>query len=663
MDPLSEVPGSEIEENDAFIGFVEHARSMLASSLSEEGGDNDGGGGRGDGSDPSWSWVLSRILKTCIAYSSGVTPAILLSDLFQAWSEKHRYATSKKKLECTVSLKKKNKRTRLPNTVTIDSIYEKNFLSQSSILEAFVVDAFLLPGTNIYLLNLGDLWSSYTIDLYLHRRYYHLVDLDHGILKKGREIFLTGCSLRTPIGGSGHPRLLPTEYLVILLDEDQDEDAMLLGAQFCSDSFSSISVDAVKNGSASYSFYARIESIGPLEVQGTSERLQRKQITLVDGDGARLKFLLWGEQIILSNLFSVGSMLALDRPYIENITESNSEPSEELCLEYGSSTQLFLVPFMQHEEQVLPTPTQTKYQGSRNLNATIQSQGPKFSQVSLPQNSEGSIDFSNYPFRLYIIDLHDKMTGTSLYGVITNIEREKINVGNVFSVTIEDRTGAIVAKLHFKSSWSLGRLGFGHTIFISGLTCSLTKKKLLQASWFEKDSGSSLVDLSSLPALLNSSCLHQLSPLSNISSHMNTNVCIVHIDHIELPHVHSMLSHALCGRHVNERSEGLVQCSFCNSSCDGQLVRRFYLRVTLADESAKVFAWCTGQTAAELLQISPDEFSELPEDEQAMYLFTLENERFLAAIVNSNPHKIRSNAASNEANDPNWEITRAQRCE
>lgn len=31
---------------------------------------------------------------------------------------------------------------------------------------------------------------------------------------------------------------------------------MLLGAQFCSDSFSSISLDAVKDG-ASYSFYAR----------------------------------------------------------------------------------------------------------------------------------------------------------------------------------------------------------------------------------------------------------------------------------------------------------------------------------------------------------------------------------------------------------------------
>lgn len=47
----------------------------------------------------------------------------------------------------------------------------------------------------------------------------------------------------------------------------------------------------------------RIESIGPLEVQGKNGSLQRKQITLVDNDGMRLKFFLWGEQALIANLF------------------------------------------------------------------------------------------------------------------------------------------------------------------------------------------------------------------------------------------------------------------------------------------------------------------------------------------------------------------------
>lgn len=44
-------------------------------------------------------------------------------------------------------------------------------------------------------------------------------------------------------------------------------------------------------------------------------------------------------------------MLALDRPYIASSVESGIETSDEFCLEYGTATQLYLVPFVQHEEQ------------------------------------------------------------------------------------------------------------------------------------------------------------------------------------------------------------------------------------------------------------------------------------------------------------------------
>lgn len=200
---------------------------------------------------------------------------------------------------------------------------------------------------------------------------------------------------------------------------------MLLLARFCADSFSSISLGTVNQG-VSYSLRARcnilsydclqfeykcsiphlvlvlyillhcwytlfpngyrIESITSPEVQGKYGSLQRKQINLVDFDGVTSKFLLWGEQVLLANvfrydticipfnlfvfvcfslfpasvpgcnfvLFSVGSTLALDRPFILSSTESALELSEEFCLEYGTATQLYLVPFIRHEEQVSP---------------------------------------------------------------------------------------------------------------------------------------------------------------------------------------------------------------------------------------------------------------------------------------------------------------------
>lgn len=45
-------------------------------------------------------------------------------------------------------------------------------------------------------------------------------------------------------------------------------------------------------------------------------------------------------------------MLAVDRPFITNPSENNFEAQGQFCLEYGSATKLYLVPFVQQEEQV-----------------------------------------------------------------------------------------------------------------------------------------------------------------------------------------------------------------------------------------------------------------------------------------------------------------------
>jgi hypothetical protein len=50
--------------------------------------------------------------------------------------------------------------------------------------------------------------------------------------------------------------------------------------------------------------FSRIESISPLEVQGTFGGLQGKEIILVDKDGAEMSFILWGDQIHLANLLA-----------------------------------------------------------------------------------------------------------------------------------------------------------------------------------------------------------------------------------------------------------------------------------------------------------------------------------------------------------------------
>lgn len=71
------------EEEDPFVRFIDYARSVLSPEDDE---DFDPNIIVDETQRPSWNWIASRVLKTCAAYSSGVTAAILLSDLSQVYA-------------------------------------------------------------------------------------------------------------------------------------------------------------------------------------------------------------------------------------------------------------------------------------------------------------------------------------------------------------------------------------------------------------------------------------------------------------------------------------------------------------------------------------------------------------------------------------------------
>ncbi|PRQ39430.1 hypothetical protein RchiOBHm_Chr4g0425071 [Rosa chinensis] len=74
-------------------------------------------------------------------------------------------------------------------------------------------------------------------------------------------------------------------------------------------------------------------------------------------------------------IFSVWEVcFALDKPYISSSADTAAETSAEVSLEFGSATQLFLVPFVQHKEQVCVSLTPNRHQGSRLLSTLIRSQ-------------------------------------------------------------------------------------------------------------------------------------------------------------------------------------------------------------------------------------------------------------------------------------------------
>lgn len=85
-DPLIEIDDKE-EVEDPFLAFVDYARAVISPEQDEieeeEVRKKNPSETTAEASGPGWGWIASRVLKTCTAYSSGVTAAILLSDLSQ----------------------------------------------------------------------------------------------------------------------------------------------------------------------------------------------------------------------------------------------------------------------------------------------------------------------------------------------------------------------------------------------------------------------------------------------------------------------------------------------------------------------------------------------------------------------------------------------------
>ncbi|BBN11032.1 hypothetical protein MPTK1_5g08480 [Marchantia polymorpha subsp. ruderalis] len=646
--------------DDVFVTFVESARRMLCESFeTEQHRECDATAGRSQSHGPSWSWVCTRILTCCKAYPSGVTAAILLSELYESWLARERVerCVKGKGRPGPAHGVRRQKQMLGSKVTTIDSILERKFVPLEAVLDAVILDIQLLPGTNSYLLTLGDTWSFNSIEFYLHRKFYDLVDPTSGILRKGREIRLTGCRLRNALSaGSVPPRLLPTEYVIILLDEEQDEDLFLLGAQFCSDNFSSIQTSSIRAG-LEYYFYARVDEIEATGVQGLQEQVKQQRLTLCDDNGVSLPLVLWNEQVSICSLLSQGSMVAIERPLIVYEQEGENNRAIGVWFEYGNRTRLYTVPYVPVAEQVTVEDTQPRMSSmTPNLlehdldwSRTETGQSASVSQVSVPRDPQGSLDFNFFPVRLLVENVRPKMTNVALYGMVTFlsplpdlesvVKRNFAAYKSAYLLRIQDCSGALDIRLYFSDQWSAGEIHVGQIAFVGGIFTTVNSNGGMDCTWTEKQGGALVVNMTQLPALLSTACLHRIVPLSKISSSsLTVQVCRVQIKNLAQHGVQVKFCHIPCGHPVvGLPVPGRWSCNYCRRACETkETVLTFFSTALLVDvypgHHTQAYASCSGRAAAEVLQISPDDFCSWSEIEQGMYLYSLENEEFLVTL-------------------------------
>ncbi|RKP40198.1 hypothetical protein BJ085DRAFT_37628 [Dimargaris cristalligena] len=151
---------------------------------------------------PPWGWLATTLLDILDEYPSGLTFAIIVAELNSRWSE------SKDNLEADASKK----------FTAMAALIDGHSTSQS-LFEMSVVDAHLLPNTQVWFLRLQETDSAHSvIQAYLHQKFYVLTTAaGFHLLTRWlpRRIRFTGA--RVVQNADQLYRLLPTPWVVFEL--------------------------------------------------------------------------------------------------------------------------------------------------------------------------------------------------------------------------------------------------------------------------------------------------------------------------------------------------------------------------------------------------------------------------------------------------------------
>ncbi|ORX83396.1 hypothetical protein K493DRAFT_342034 [Basidiobolus meristosporus CBS 931.73] len=437
-----------------------------------------------------WNWVAGKITSLLSEYPSGLTDAIICSELEVQWEEssiEYKRGVSKK-------------------FGTIDSMLE-SAMSEENVFEVEIKTVRILPGTRTCVITLSDQRSPHHLDMYLHQKYYFLTTDDYkGLFNQNqRQIRITG--IRLLENASRFPRLLPTEMMIFMLSSENSYDQRFIKEELEVDKLGDVSGAAIAQGKE-YRFWVKIVHIGSEQAGNIPGRLKKLKIFVNDmSTNENAVFLLWDEQIAMRDLFKKGDYLGLHRPYING---DSTYSDDMLILEYGTGTVLFCLPSDFSQEVVSSSmPSQT---GS--------------SQTTVPRDDFGLLDYKYYPERIYIHDLKPKMINITLFGRIVamsqNIPVEKTGtMMDRFAVRVLDITGTCDITLWEAIGHDAAPFRIGQYILLEGLSTSERKEN---GQCFVNGSeilGCQVRNISTLKGILASPALREMVPLKNAVEYDN----------------------------------------------------------------------------------------------------------------------------------------------
>ncbi len=294
-------------------------------------------------------------------------------------------------------------------------------------LECFVKGVTVIEGSQTKILKLTfektfQEISTSTIEMYLHQKISCLENLF-----KSHQFLMTGLRLHK-VQNKGFFRLLPTEYVVPVLDEFKDVD--LIDSKFKT-------LEGIEE-EEKFPHYPRnvlltVRRICPMETIHFphGESAHRIIIDLVDINEKGIQLFLWDERTAFANVLKEEDQLAIEEPFLINVDGTTAH------LEYGPATFFYIIPKIQSTEM-------------------ISSQLQKDSVSHLKRTADGKLDYDSYHHRFTTQDVKSNSINITLLSTVDKVSAKKsfrdgLKAGNFFQMIDRDEIGKVKVQVYDES--------------------------------------------------------------------------------------------------------------------------------------------------------------------------------------------------------------------
>lgn len=333
----------------------------------------------------TWSYVAKKIVFLLQNYPTGLTEAVILTELLSSQTGNHRQATENE----------------VEQLISISTILETKQVDLGSFVECFIntSDSDISETAGVVTL-VDKRYDSErkihsekipSIEMYLHQKASCMEQMFNKYPFRMTQLRIHKLETRRIY------RLLPTEYLMPVLDATKDED-------FIKSKFGTLEGIFDEDPFPHYTRHVlvKITKINQTETLHNpyGDSIKKSVIGLTDSNGININFVLWDETIAFKRLISLGDSLGIEDPFLLREDENSH-------LEYGPATILFCIPAVLETEVI---PSQAEYQDKACVEKTI----------------DGKLDFSLYPNQFMSTDAFKNSINITLVGTIRKVSEKDL---------------------------------------------------------------------------------------------------------------------------------------------------------------------------------------------------------------------------------------------